>query len=55
MVKAEDSVMLHVVVRPDLLKRLDDYRFEKRFPSRSAALKYLLDWALKQNPEPKDS
>ncbi len=34
----------------DLLKRVEDFRFTHRFSSRSAALKWLLVWALDQNP-----
>ncbi|GEM_PF-575855 len=35
-----------------LIDRIDDFRFEYRFPSRAAAIKWLLEWALDQNPEP---
>lgn len=47
-----DKPLLNFVIEPDLLKRLDDYRFKHRFPSRAAAIKWLLDWALRQNPKP---
>lgn len=47
-----DKPLLNFVIAPDLLKRLDDFRFKHRFPSRAAAIKWLLDWALKQKPEP---
>jgi len=29
------------------LKRLDDFRFKHRFVSRTKAVRWLLDWALK--------
>jgi metal-responsive CopG/Arc/MetJ family transcriptional regulator len=32
----------------DLLKRIDDYRFEKRFSSRNAAIKALIEIGLKE-------
>jgi metal-responsive CopG/Arc/MetJ family transcriptional regulator len=32
----------------DLLKKIDDYRFEKRFSSRNAAIKALIEIGLKQ-------
>jgi hypothetical protein len=38
----------------DELKWLDDFRFRHRFDFRAAAIKWLLDWALKQNPKPPD-
>jgi len=41
---------LNFVIDPELLKRLDDFRFLERFPTRAAAIKWLLDWALKQKP-----
>lgn len=44
------KTLMHVSMEDDLLKRLDDFRFERRFPSRAAALKSLLRWALTQNP-----
>lgn len=43
--------LLTLVMDPDLIKRLDDFRYERRFPSRAAAIKWLLEWALAQNPE----
>lgn len=44
--------LLHFVAESDLIQRLDDYRFTHRFPSRAAAIKWLLEWALAQNPAP---
>ena len=44
--------MLTFVIEPDLLKRLDDFRFKHRFPSRAAAIKWLLIFALDQRPKP---
>jgi metal-responsive CopG/Arc/MetJ family transcriptional regulator len=35
----------------DLLKKVDDYRFEKRFTSRNAAIKNLIEIGLKQEEE----
>lgn len=42
---------LSFVIDVELLKKLDDFQFKNRFKSRAAAIKWLLDWALKQNPE----
>jgi hypothetical protein len=41
---------LNFVIDPDLLKRLDDFRFKQRFATRAAAIKWLLAWALDQKP-----
>ena len=41
---------LNFVVDADLLKRIDDFRFGHRFPTRAAAIKWLLAWALQQKP-----
>jgi hypothetical protein len=49
---ASDKPYLNFVIDPELLKRLDDFRFRHRFPTRAAAIKWLLDWALKQKPAP---
>jgi hypothetical protein len=43
--------ILNFVVDSALLKRLDDFRFRNRFPTRAAAVKWLLDWALREKPE----
>lgn len=48
----DDKTMVHVQMENSLVGRLDDFRFSKRFPSRSAAMKYLLNWALERSPEP---
>lgn len=47
-----DKPFLSFIVEPELLKRLDDFRFRHRFKTRAAAIKWLLDWALKQKPAP---
>jgi hypothetical protein len=43
---------LHFVIDAGLLERVDDFRFRHRFATRAAAIKWLLDWALKQKPMP---
>lgn len=47
-----DKPIMNFVIEPNLLKRIDDYRFKHRFPSRSMAVKWLLDFALRHNPKP---
>ena len=47
-----DKPLLNFVIEPELLKRLDDYRFKHRFDSRAAAIKWLLDAALKAKLAP---
>jgi len=47
-----DSRLLNFVVSEELLARIDDFRFQWRFQSRAAAIKWLLDWAIRQAPEP---
>jgi hypothetical protein len=49
---ASDKPYLNFVVDPELLKRLDDFRFKHRFATRAGAIKWLLDWALRQKPVP---
>lgn len=46
--------LVHFVLEPEAIKKVDDFRFQHRFVSRSAAIKWLLEWALTQNPEPPD-
>lgn len=46
-----EKPLLHIVFEPELLERVDDFRFANRFPSRAAAVKWLLTWALNQEPK----
>ena len=46
------SKLLTFLIGEDLLQRIDDFRFAHRFPSRAAAIKWLIEWALAQNPTP---
>jgi len=48
---ATNKPFLSFVINEDLLRKIDDFRFENHFPSRAAAIKWLLDWALKQKPQ----
>jgi hypothetical protein len=47
-----DKPLLNFVIEPELLKRVDDFRYKNRFPTRAAAIKWLLAWALDQKPAP---
>lgn len=44
---ASKKPFLSFVIDEDLLKKIDDYRFRNRFESRAAAVKHLLELALK--------
>ena len=37
---------LNFVIEPEFLERIDDWRFKHRFPTRAAAVKFLLKAAL---------
>jgi hypothetical protein len=45
-----NKTLINFIVEESLLKRIEDFRFKNRFPTRAAAIKWLLDWALKQKP-----
>lgn len=47
-----DKPLLNFVIEPELLAKVDDFRFKGRFVSRAAAIKWLLEWALSKNPKP---
>lgn len=51
---ASNKPFLNFVIDEELLKKIDNFRYDNRFPSRAAAIKWLLAWALKQNPSPKN-
>lgn len=46
-----DKPILNFVIDPDLLSKIDDFRFKNRFESRAAAVKWLLQWAVEQEPD----
>ena len=39
---------LSFLIGADLLKRIDDFRFQKHFGSRALAIRWLLEWALEK-------
>jgi metal-responsive CopG/Arc/MetJ family transcriptional regulator len=49
---ASGKQLIHRFMGEPLLKRLDDFRVKHGFPSRTEAVRWLLDWALKQKPAP---
>lgn len=48
---ASTKPFLSFVVEPNLLKRLDEYRFRNQFASRAAAIIFLIEYALSKNPK----
>src|SRR5579862_1195708 len=51
---ATDKPFLHFNVEPELVKKIDDFHYKHRFKSRAAAIKWLLDAALKAKLVPKE-
>lgn len=49
---ADKKPVVNLPFEPELLDRIDEYRFDRRFRSRTAAIKFLLTWSLDRNPEP---
>ena len=45
---ATDKPRILLTVEEDLLERIDDYRYENRIPARSAAIRRLIEEALKK-------
>ena len=48
---AKGKTPLNMNMAPDLLARIDKYRFKRMFATRSEAIEFLLEAALKLNPE----
>lgn len=46
------SPLLAFVVPEELLERIDEFHHQNRFPSRAAAIKWLITTALEQGLEP---
>ena len=53
MAEKKQLQMVHLRLEQSTLDRLDDLRFKYRFESRSEVIRWLLDFALSQNPKPK--
>ncbi len=51
----KEKQLLNFVIDAELLERVDEFRFRNWFPSRAATIKWLLEWALAQNPRPAKS
>jgi len=45
---ATDKPKVLLILDEDLLKRIDDYRYENRIPARNEAIRRLIDEALKK-------
>jgi len=48
---AKGKTPLNLNIDPDLLARIDRYRFKRMFATRTEAIVFLLEAALKLNPE----
>ena len=48
----KEQTFLNIAIPKELLQRIDDFRFENRFKSRAEAARFLLEYALKENPKP---
>lgn len=49
-----DNPLVQFVIDHGMLQRIDDFRFANRFPSRAAAIKWLLDKGLAAGLKPSD-
>jgi metal-responsive CopG/Arc/MetJ family transcriptional regulator len=52
MANEPEKQYVNVLFDVKLLSRVEDFRFKHRFPSRTEAIRWLLDHALKQKPVP---
>ena len=46
-----EKTFLNIAIPKELMEHIDNYRFDARFQSRAEAVRYLLEWALKQKPK----
>jgi metal-responsive CopG/Arc/MetJ family transcriptional regulator len=50
--ETEGRMYLSVLLDKRMIKEIDNFRFTRRFPSRTEAIRWLLAYALKQKPKP---
>ena len=48
---AKDYTIINILIPDKLLEQIEDYRFKKRFKNRAEAIRYLLEFAVQQNPD----
>jgi metal-responsive CopG/Arc/MetJ family transcriptional regulator len=48
---AKGKTPININMNPDLLARIDRYRFKRMFPTRTEAIEALLEAGLKTNPD----
>lgn len=48
----DGKTLVHMLFDNALIKRIDDFRFAHRFQSRTATVRWLIQWALSKNPTP---
>ena len=49
-----DTIIFNLSIPGKLLERIDDFKFEQRFVTRAAAMRYLMTWALNRLHKPND-
>ncbi len=48
----KDKVSLNLLLPGALVKDIEQYRFKHKFDTRSEAMRFLMSWALEQDPSP---
>jgi metal-responsive CopG/Arc/MetJ family transcriptional regulator len=52
--KKTEKERVTILMDPALLKRIEDFRYKQRFPSRSEAIIWLLEYCLNLKPKRED-
>lgn len=47
-----EKPLIQFVMEKERIRRIDTWRYAHEFPTRAAAIKWLLEFALDQNPDP---
>jgi len=50
----EDTIIFNLSIPGKLAERIDDFKLEKRFVTRAAAMRHLMTWALNRLHKPND-
>jgi hypothetical protein len=49
---SEPTERIHIEMPKELIERIDDFRFERRLPSRAEAIRQLIEAGLRHAPKP---
>lgn len=51
-ISRDEKTILKFVATKEFIEKVDDYRFQHRFKTGAVEIRFLIEWALKEYPNP---